>query len=220
MARSTIVTVLCGAGAGVLLAVGGCGGAVEEAADAGAVAQPADEGASPADGGRTGDTDGSGTDGGATERPGQPGGEVSAGGAGGRPGVPFDQPVFQQIGMDFDEDTRRGIEDTCAGVCTVAYSVTGDPHDASLACRISAFSYDPPPSGVFFQAGAEVTVHVTCEAPQTADGEVPEGEDLEGENSEGSTTDEGETTDEEIDEETDEETSDAEDVVPADETAG
>ena len=149
MARPALVPLLFGA----LLVVGGCGGAVEETADGAAAAQPAGEGAPPDEG----------------ERPGEPGGEVTAGGGEGRPGVPFDQPVFQDIGRDFDEDARRSIEDRCADVCTVAYSVDGDPDDPAQACRISGFSYEPPDEGGFFQIGAEVTVQATCESR-----EIPE----------------------------------------------
>ena len=153
MTRRALVGMLCGA----LLVLGGCGGSAEDAGQVGAAAEPADEGSPPDD---------SGDDG---ERPGDPGGEVSEGESGARPGVPYDQPVFQQIGSPFDADTRQGLEDQCADVCTVSYAVDGDPDDPALACSISDFSYEPAEEGEFFQAGSEVTVHVTCEAR-----EVPE----------------------------------------------
>ena len=181
MARPMLVTLLCGTGTAVLLALGGCGGAVEEAGQADVLAEPAGEGAPPED------TDGGGA---ADGRPGAPGGEASGGG-GARPGVPYDQPLFQDRGRDLDADARQALEDRCAGVCTVAYSYDGDPDDPSSSCRISDFSYEPPAQGDFFQAGAEVTVHVVCAAPETSEGETTDGE----------TTD-GETTDEETSEDT------------------
>jgi hypothetical protein len=108
----------------------------------------------------------------------------------------------------------------------VAYSFTGDPDDPSLDCRVSDFSYVPADRGGFFQAGAEVTVHVICEAPVNPEGETPEGETPEGETPEGETpegetpeggTPEGETPEGET---TEEETSGAGDEVPAEEPVG
>ena len=154
MTRRTLAGVLCGA----LLVLGGCGGSAEDAGQVDAAAEPADEGAPPED---------SGDDG---ERPGDPGGEVSEGEGGARPGVPYDQPVFQQIGSPFDDDTRQGLEDQCAEVCTLSYLVDDDPDDPSLTCTISGFSYEPEEEGTFFQSGSVVTVSVGCTPNGITDG--------------------------------------------------
>lgn len=164
MDRRTLVAVLCGTGTAVLLALGGCGGAVEEVADGAAVARPADEGSPP------------GERGGA--RPGKP--EAVDGGS--RPGAPFDVEAFENLGGPL-ESFRDSVAATCGGgACTVT-EVISEAADAPVGCSVDSIDYDPPaqPAGAepvdqFIQRGTAVTAYVSCppdeaepeqEAPET-----------------------------------------------------
>ena len=217
MTRPTLREVLCGcATAVVLVAVGGCGGgAVDEASDIGAAAEPAEPGVPNEDGNGGEDTGGDddGDDGGDDgARPGQPG-EVDTDGGGGRAGTPYDQPVFTDVGRPLDADAIENIEGRCADdVCTIAYSFKGEPDDPPANCTVSGFSYDSGERDGYFQAGAVVTVAATCRPSTPEEGTTEEGTVEEG------TVEEGTTEEEEVPEEEVTEEGTTEEEVPEEET--
>ena len=164
MARSCLRAIVCGPGTAVLLALGACGGAVDEASDSGALAQPAQEGEPP----------------GEEEVAGQEGGpDPDAAGTGGtRPGAPFDIEVFENIEAEYG-GLRASVDAACGtgseALCTLAEPVVlvGDPADAGGIdlCITESIAYDPPSSvrddGVeVFRSGATVTASVRCESDE------------------------------------------------------